>query len=95
MIIEARKIVIIAGIVGLSIPVTIMGIDSLSQHGWWPAWILYIWPTSYMLGATSGIKEFADYVIIVVSIAVNGVIYGYLASVLNRLVARHEESGSA
>ena len=77
---------IIGGVaIGILVPAVIMCLDSWSTHGWWPAWVLWVWPSSYMLLATAGKKEAWDYLIIVFAVLVNGALYGYLFSVLYRL----------
>jgi hypothetical protein len=42
---------------GVVIPIILIAIDGFSPHGWWPDWISYVWPTSYMLIATSAIMD--------------------------------------
>lgn len=73
------------------LPILLLGIDAASAHGWWPQWILYVWPTSYMLGGTSGEKDIGGYLTIAAAIAVNAVLYGYIGSVLARLFRQKEE----
>ena len=75
-------------IAGIIIPLFIMLIDNLSAHGWWPAWIFAIWPSSYMLIATAGTKDFSAYSIIVFSIVINAVLYGVVGAFLFSLYKR-------
>lgn len=75
-------------IVGVTIPLLVMLIDKLSAHGWWPSWIFTIWPSSYMLIATAGTKDFSAYVIVAISIVINGVLYGVVGALLFALFKR-------
>ena len=68
--------------IGIAIPLLVMLIDNLSAHGWWPSWIVAIWPTSYMLIATAGTKDLSAYLFIAMSIAINGVLYGAAGALL-------------
>lgn len=85
-----RNVVLIFGAVGLFLPIVLLGVDAASPR-LWPQWILYVWPTSYMLGATSGEKDIGGYLIIAAAIAINAVLYGYVGSVLVRLFRRKRE----
>ena len=83
-----RKAIIIGAVIGIAFPLAIMSADSLSSTGWWPDWILWVWPSSYMLIATAGKKEPWDYFVIALSIAVNAALYCYIASLVFRGMCR-------
>ena len=81
-----RKAIISGALIGIAIPLAIMSADSLSSAGWWPDWVLWVWPSSYMLMATAGKKELWDYFVIALSVAVNVALYSYLAGLAIRAV---------
>lgn len=87
-----RRALVVGAVIGIGIPIAIMTADSLSPKGWWPDWILWVWPSSYMLMATAGKKELWDYFVIGLSIVINGALYAYIASLIYRLArrSRHE-----
>lgn len=80
------RIAAVAAVIGVIIPLLCLAIDATSQTGWWPKWILLIWPTSYMLIATSGIKDLSAYMIIAFSIAMNGAVYAGVGAIAYRLM---------
>jgi hypothetical protein len=80
------RFAVIAAVIGVIIPLLFLVVDALSQTGWWPKWILFVWPTSYMLIATSGIKDLSAYMLIALSIAVNGAVYAGVGAIAYRFV---------
>lgn len=60
---------------GVVIPVAIMLINSYIDLMWWPQWILFVWPTSFMLIATSAIINAFFFKIAAISVAVNALLY--------------------
>ncbi len=83
-----RKVLLVGALIGVLVPLLVLWADSLSATGWWPDWILWVWPSSYMLMATAGKKELWDYFVIILSIAINGALYCYVASILYRVARR-------
>ena len=69
---------ITSGLVGALVPLTISMIDRLSSGGWWPDWIFYVWPTNYMMGATSAIIDGFWYEMLALSAAVNALLYAFI-----------------
>jgi len=86
--VRSLQVVLVAAAIGIAFPIVFLTVDGLSGQGWWPSWILYVWPSSYILGATSGVKNLGAYAMIVISIAINGLIYGYVGSLLFRWLGR-------
>jgi hypothetical protein len=72
------------GFAGILLPAAVMSVDRLIPHGWWPRWIIYAWPTSYMLIANSAIFDARAYAVIAVSAILNALIYALVGLVLHR-----------
>ena len=55
-----------AALIGVLLPLLILFVDwlTLARGGWWPKWVHYLWPTSYVLVATACTKDVAAYLII-------------------------------
>lgn len=88
---RVRSIVISFAILGFLIPVAIIAIDRLSAHGWWRPWMLYVFPSSYMIGAASGIIDSFFYEMAALAIIVNTVLYavvGLLFALVLRAVVK-------
>lgn len=81
----AKRVVGIYGGFGILLPIVVMSVDRLSAHGWWPEWVNYVWPTSYMLMASSGFHDAYVYEVIAVSVIANAMIYVLVGLVINRL----------
>lgn len=88
--VRSLHVVLIAAAIGIALPIVVMTIDRLTDLGWWPRWILYVWPSSYILGATSGVKDLGAYLMIAISISINGLAYGYVGSLLFRWLGRRQ-----
>jgi len=82
---QSVVVTLLSAAIGIMLPLALMAIDSMSDHGWWPGWILFFWPSSYILGATAGTKDLNAYLMIAIAVAINGIIYGYVGSLLYRL----------
>lgn len=80
---------VIGGIIGLLIPPSVMLADYLSAYGWWPVWVKWLWPSSYMLIATAGESDFDGLVIIAVSILANAVLYSVLGGAFAGVLSKH------
>jgi hypothetical protein len=86
---KSRSLVILLfAAIGLLIPVAILLAKMLGPHGFSPDWILYIWPSYFILGGLAG--EFGVVVgtYVVVSIFLNIVLYAYVGSTGARLFIR-------
>lgn len=71
------------GLVGVLLPVVVMSIDRLSPHGWWPRWVFYVWPTSYMLIANEVVaKNSHASTVTVISVILNSFIYALIGFIL-------------
>lgn len=67
----------IAAAIGVALPLGLLAIDQSTPGGWWPEWIVYLYPTAYMLGAASGIRDYFFYELAAISIAINLVLYAF------------------
>jgi hypothetical protein len=84
-----KLVVILFATAGFAIPVIILVIDRLSAHGFWRHWIVYVFPSSYMLGAASGIIDSFFYEMAAIAILVNIVLYsvaGFIVGIVLRLI---------
>jgi hypothetical protein len=72
---KPKTVATLCGVVGLLIPAILVVIDRLSSGGWWPRWVIYVWPTSYMLIANSAVMDATAYVIIAFSAVLNALLY--------------------
>lgn len=77
---------------GLLFPVLLLIADHMSAHGWWPNWIGYIWPTSYMFVATSAIVDRFWYEIAALSIGLNAILYGLVGIILSSWLRKLREN---
>lgn len=88
---SASRTAIAFGSVGILLPIAILVVDRWTPGGYWESWILCVWPTSYMIIATSAIVNWFWYEVAVVSIGLNALIYalvgGLVAFGWNRLFA--------
>jgi hypothetical protein len=82
MVIRLKPIVISFAILGFLIPVSIIAIDRLSAHGWWRPWVLYVFPSSYMVGAASGIIDSFFYEMTAIATLVNTLLYAVVGCIL-------------
>jgi hypothetical protein len=85
---RTSTVVITFGIVGALGPISLLVTDRLSHHGWWPGWISYAWPTSYMFIATSAVIDRFWYEIATLSISLNAILYGIIGLMLASLWRR-------
>lgn len=53
---------------------------------WWPQWVLVVWPTSFMLIATSAIVNGFFLKVAAISVALNALLYVLVAALLLRSV---------
>lgn len=80
-----RRLVGVFAVIGIAVPLTVLGVDWIADRGYWPSWITWIWPSSLMLIGTAGRLEAGGLLIIIISIAMNAVLYAGLAGVLGYL----------
>jgi hypothetical protein len=80
---------------GVLLPLLLLAADHISAHGWWPNWIGYIWPTSYMFVATSAIVDRFWYEVAVLSIGLNALLYGLVGLILSSGLRKLREDRSS
>jgi hypothetical protein len=83
---SVRKLVVIFALVGFGIPILTLFIDWMTT-GWYPTWVIYVWPTWVMLypyGGTFLSIEKLFYVLL--SAGLNALIYALLGYAIGRLV---------
>ncbi|SRR6266446_2543577 len=72
-----------AGMLGLAIPLVMMGLFWLHVFRIAGMWLIYVWPSSIMLMATENMGRSAEaFGILAYSIAINVVLYVVVASIL-------------
>jgi hypothetical protein len=81
-------IALAAALLGAVIPVAILLVDYLSPHGYWANWILVVWPTSFMLIATSAIRDAFFLEVAAISTIINAALYALFAVLLVALCRR-------
>ena len=67
---------------GLIVPASLLIVNGSRGGVWWPDWIAYVWPTSYMFIATSGIVNWYWYEIAAISIGLNALLYALVGALL-------------
>jgi hypothetical protein len=77
-----RAVILLFALAGFLLPSVVMILDRLSAHGWWPWWVFYFWPTSYMLIPNSAIMNTRSYTVTVVSAILNALIYALIGLVI-------------
>jgi hypothetical protein len=82
MVVRIKSIVVWFAILGFLIPVAIIAVDRLSAHGWWRPWMLYVFPSSYMIGAASGVIDGFFYEMAALAIIANTVLYAVVGFLL-------------
>lgn len=76
------RISVVFAALGILGPIVLLVADHMSPHGWWPDWIKFVWPTDYMLGATSAIVNSFWFQVAALSIALNAIIYAVVGAIL-------------
>jgi hypothetical protein len=82
------------GVFGFLFPVFMLVTDRLSPHGWWPGWVRYVWPTSYMLMANEALVNARTYTVTGISLLSNALLYALVGWALYR-ATRGIRSGKA
>lgn len=91
---RALRTVIFFAALGIAGPIALLVADHMSPHGWWPGWIKYVWPTDYMLGATSAIVDRFWFEVAALSIALNAILYAVAGAILVAVWRRLFSPGS-
>jgi hypothetical protein len=65
----------VGALLGICIPLVLLYIDATTRGGWWPPWIMYVWPTDFMLGVASGERDRFFVEIAAVATAINAALY--------------------
>jgi ABC-type glycerol-3-phosphate transport system permease component len=81
-----KAVTVVFGIVGVLLPAIVLIIDRLSPHGWWPRWVFYVWPTSYMLLANEALVNTRTGTVTLVSVVLNSLIYALVGFVLYAII---------
>ena len=75
-------ITLAAAALGVAIPVAIMLTNYYVDLMWWPHWIRIVWPTSFMLIATSAIVDAFFFKVAAISVGLNALLYAVVAALL-------------
>ena len=87
---KTKYVPIISGSLGALVPLGIVSIDRLSWGGWWANWIIYVWPTSYMMVATSAMIDRFWYAMLAFATIINALLYAIAGTMsVDRLVTYH------
>jgi hypothetical protein len=82
-----RQILIgLCGLLGLLIPSAVVFLHRLAVVNWWPHWLIYVWPTSYMLDLGASATNLGAYLNIGISSVLNALLYALVAWAILRLV---------
>ncbi len=76
----------VAGALGIVAPIVFLYADSVAPAGWWPNWIMIIWPFSVvMIGIGGASRDFEVYTIIAALVLFNGLLYVFVGGLIYRL----------
>ncbi|MFO1464924.1 MAG: hypothetical protein U1F35_00535 [Steroidobacteraceae bacterium] len=75
MVVGFRLLVTSFATLGLLVAVAIVAADRLVSGGFWRPWVVYVFPSSYMIGAASGIIDSFFYEMAAIATIVNAVLY--------------------
>ncbi len=82
------------GALGFMLPALFLYFEYQASSGWWPNWIMYVWPFSILLmGLGGGERDLVSYFLIGFCMVLNGLLYAYVASVLYRLALKIGSKG--
>ncbi len=74
---------------GIVTPLFLLYLDSASPAGWWPMWIIFVWPFAVVTWAMpGGSLDFEGHVIIAILVLLNGALYAFLAYTFYRLARK-------
>jgi hypothetical protein len=79
--VKLKAVIALFALVGVLLPAVVMSVDRLSPHGWWPQWLIYVWPTSYMLIANSAFTNTTAHIITIVAVVIDALIYALVGLV--------------
>jgi hypothetical protein len=89
---RVKKFALVFAVIGLVVPLGILLAKTFSSTGFSPVWILYVWPTYFILGGLAGEIDAVTVVYLIVSVLVNAMLYAYVGTIVARLF--HSNSGS-
>lgn len=69
---------------GVGFPWLFLYFDAVSSAGWWPDWVLVLFPLSWALWGTSGPKDWEFYFLFAAMTVLNGLLYAYVGSIAYR-----------
>jgi hypothetical protein len=72
-------------ILGLILPILVLLAKAFTSAGFSPSWILYIWPSYFILGGLAGEIDAVTIGYVIISILLNVVLYAYAGSLVARL----------
>ena len=78
----------VGALLGVGIPIVLLCIDATTRGGWWPPWIMYVWPTDFMLGVASGVRDKFFVEIAALAAAINGGLYAIGGAATGAIVGR-------
>jgi hypothetical protein len=79
-----RQILIgLCGLLGFMIPTALVFLHRLAVINWWPHWLMYVWPSSYMLASAGST---ATNLSIGFSSILNALLYALIAWAILRLM---------
>jgi len=81
-----RLTTLVFAAIGLLGPISILVAKSAISGGFDPVWIYYAWPSYFLLGGLAGDVDALVIAYVIVSILLNVALYGYVGSILGRVV---------
>lgn len=98
---RVKRFILVFAVIGLLVPLAILLAKALSSTGFGPIWIVYVWPSYFVLGGMAGEIDALTMADLIVSISLNVALYAYLGSIVGRLsranpapTTDREQSGS-
>ena len=82
---RVMKFALAFAVIGLMVPFGILFAKTLTQAGFSPVWIFYVWPSYFILGGMAGGIDAVTIAYLIVSILLNVGVYAYLGSIIGRL----------
>ena len=83
---STKLFVAILGTAGLAVPLSILAVKLVSDTGFSPAWVYYVWPSYFVLGGLAGEVDTVVVAYVLASILLNVVLYAYIGILLARAV---------
>ena len=82
---RTRTFTLAFAILGLIFPILVLLAKAFASTGFSPSWILYIWPSYFILGGLAGEIDAATIGYVIISILLNAVLYAYVGSLVARI----------